>query len=95
MTPTVKCTCCAKDMELEVRVPRLGTLGEFHYFFSCECGHVTSQVCTENVTSQALNENLEIEDEKFLSWATRKRASSELPDGRWGQKIRARVEAGS
>ena len=95
MTPTVKCSHCGEEMEFEVRVPRVGTLGQSRDFFSCECGRVTSQVRTENVASQALNERPEIEDEKFLSWATRKRASPELPDGSWGQKIRARVEAGS
>ena len=73
MTPTVKCSRCGKDMEFEVRVPRVGTPGQFHYFFSCKCGRVTSQAQTENAASQADNENQKIEGANFLAWATRMR----------------------
>jgi hypothetical protein len=70
MAPKVRCCCCGKDMEFEVRIPSLSVPGQIHYFFSCECGRVTSQAQTEDGTSRA-NENEKVVDQYFVTWATR------------------------
>jgi hypothetical protein len=69
MAPTVTCSRCGHDMQFEVRVPRIGTPGEFHYFFSCVCGRVTSHARKDN--EEALPAE-QFPSESFVSWATRK-----------------------
>jgi hypothetical protein len=78
-------------MEFEVRIPSLTVSGQVHYFFSCECGRVTSQARSEpmqNENLKAHNEIQKIDDAKFRSWATR---SYRPPE--WSQKVK--VEAGA
>jgi hypothetical protein len=57
-------------MEFEVRIPSLSVPGQIHYFFSCECGRVTSQAQIEAGTSRPPDNEKGV-DQHFVTWATR------------------------
>jgi hypothetical protein len=69
----LRCEECGRAMALEFRIPRLGTPGECHDFYSCECGYVTSQAHADSHTLQTAEQEigkvrLRLNAE-FLKWA--------------------------
>ena len=38
---TVRCDTCGREMNLEVRVPKISAPGEFRDLFACTCGQFT------------------------------------------------------
>ncbi len=70
---TLRCEECGREMALEFRIPRLGTPGMCHDFYSCECGYVTSQAHADSHMLQTAEQEigkvrLRLNAE-FLKWA--------------------------
>ena len=69
----LRCESCGREMSLEFRIPRLGSPGACHDYYSCECGFVTSQAHADSHMLQAAEREIaKIRlrlDKRFLMWA--------------------------